>query len=553
MAIKQRHIILLLSAIIILFASCRRVVVRVEGIPSNTPQGQPIYITGNFNNWDPGEEKYQLELQSDSAYLVKLPPGFGAVDYKFTRGDWTTVEKDLCGYEIDNHTIILGESDTVTNTVESWNDLDPINCPRLTLVLSEIPENTSEDDKIVVAGNYNSWNPDESAELKIDSSGKHTLTIDRPPDITELEFKMTRGDLSSAESDEFGNIIPNRIVKFGVKDTIEVNIDGWIDRKGKKGSSRVILIIKNLPVSTPINDELYFVSSLNNWTAGDRNYIFQKDRNGNYFYPIPRKKRMLEYKITRGDWASVEVDKFGFDMPNRIVNLLEDDTVYINIHSWKDKTTINDKEVTIVLSELPETTPENDDIYITGNFNGWAQRNKKHKFLQNENGNHLVNLRRQRDVLEFKILRGSWSTIAVDKYGSEMPNRLIFYKDFDTLYIEVENWKDKPTLEMNEVTIVVNSLPDNTPQLEDIYLAPEFNGWNPGDRNMIFQKLADGRHYIIVKKQGHYFEYKITRGNWETVEVDEQGNEIPNRTLNYGFADTVFIDVVKWRDFDGNY
>ncbi len=553
MGIKQRHIILFLSAIILLFASCKRAVVRVDGIPPNTPRGQSIYITGNFNNWDPGEEKYQMQIQADSTYMVKLPPGFGSIEYKFTRGDWTTVEKDLCGYEMGNRSLILGEADTVSNTIESWNDLDPVNCPRITFVLAEIPENTPEDGQIAVAGNFNSWDPDESTVMKIDSSGKYSVTITRPPNISELEFKMTRGDLSSAESDEFGNIIPSRTVKFGVKDTIEVSIDGWIDRRGKKGSPRVILILKNLPASTPINDDFYFVSSLNNWTAGDRNYVFQRNKNGDYFFPIPRKRKNLEYKITRGDWNNVEVDKFGFDIPNRIINLAEVDTVFIDVKGWKDKTTINDHEVTIVLSSLPKTTPENDDIYITGNFNGWAQRNKKHKFQQNETGRYFVNLPRQRDILEFKILRGSWNTIEVGEDGSDFENRIVFYKDIDTLNVVVANWIDIPTLDNDDITIVLNTLPVNTPQLEDIYLAPDFNGWNPGSKSMIFRKLADGRPYITIPKHGNLMEYKITRGNWATVEVDKNGDESSNRILHHGFADTVFIDVLKWRDLNGNY
>ena len=555
MLTKRGHIILLLLAGILLFASCERVVVMVDSIPPNTPHNQPIYITGNFNNWDPGEEKYRMQRQKDSTYIIKLPPGFGSVQYKFTRGDWTTVEKDLCGYEMANHSLILGEVDTVVNAIESWNDLNPVNCPRITFVLSKIPENTPEEDKIAVAGNFNSWDPDESAVLKIDSSGKYSVTIKRPPNIDELEFKLTRGDLSSAESDEFGNIIPSRVVKFGVTDTLEVNIDGWIDRKDKKGgSSRVVLILGKLPGSTPKNDNFYFVSSLNNWTAGDRNYIFQKNKNGDYFFPIPRKRKILEFKITRGDWSNVEVDKFGFDMPNRICDLAEVDTVYINVQGWKDKTPMNDHEVTIVLTALPETTPEDDDIYITGNFNGWDQRKQKHKFRYNDEGDYFVNLPRQRDLLEFKILRGSWSTIEVDQYGSEVANHKVFYKDIDTLYYEVVNWKDMPIKEIEELTIVINSLPKNTPQLEDIYLAPEFNGWNPGSKSMIFQKLPNGKPYLTIEKQhGTNFKYKITRGNWAKVEVDEFGNETSDRVLNYGFADTIYIDVIKWRDLDGNY
>ena len=549
---KLTYTIFLLAAIVVLFTSCEQVVVRVVDIPPNSPTDQAVFITGNFNNWDPGDEKYRMQLQPDSSYIAVLPPGFGSLEYKFTRGDWTTVEKDLCGREIDNRSLILGESDTVINSIESWSDLDPVNCPRVTLVLSEIPRNTPKNDPISVAGNFNFWDPEESI-LQRDSAGKYFITIDRPPGISELEFKIFRGNLASAESDEYGNILPNRIIQFGKADTIEVNIDGWIDVREKKESSNVILIVKNFPLSTLQSDNLYFASSLSNWTAGDRNYMFLKDTRGNYFYSIPRKRKTLEYKITRGDWSSVEVDKFGFDISNRTLNLAEDDTIYIDIKGWKDKTKINDHEVTIILSSLPGTTPENPEIYVSGNFNDWAQRSKKYKFNRDEQGRYTVDIPRQRGVLEFKILRGSWTTIEVDKFGSEIPNRVENYQDVDVLYVDVANWCDLPTQKVTDVTLVLNSLPANTPKLEDIYLAPDFNGWDPGDRDMIFSKLSDYRFYITIPKNGHYFEFKITRGNWGNVEVDKHGNEIPDRVLHYGFADTVLIDVIKWRDFDGNY
>ena len=176
-------------------------------LPPNTPTDQPVYITGNFNNWDPGDSKYQMQLQPDSSYTVIFPPGFGSVEYKFTRGDWTTVEKDMCGYEIGNRSIILGEADTVTNTIESWNDLDPVNCPRVTLVLSDIPDNTPVNEPISVAGNFNSWDP-ENTILKKNNSGDYYITINRLPGISVLEYKIFRGELSAAEADEFGNICP---------------------------------------------------------------------------------------------------------------------------------------------------------------------------------------------------------------------------------------------------------------------------------------------------------------------------------------------------------
>lgn len=160
------HIIVLLALGLVFMASCKRVVIRVDSIPENTPNGQAIYVTGNFNNWDPGEEMYIMTLAADSNYYVTLPPGFGAVDYKFTRGDWTTVEKDICGGEISDRVLFISQSDTVANSIESWNDLDPVNCPRLTILLENVPDNTPLDYIIAIASNLNSWDPHESSYIQ---------------------------------------------------------------------------------------------------------------------------------------------------------------------------------------------------------------------------------------------------------------------------------------------------------------------------------------------------------------------------------------------------
>ena len=89
---------MILSALLLL-VSCHQAVIKVEGIPGNTPKGQPLYVTGNFNNWDPGDEAYQMTLNSVTVLILFIfLPGFGSVEYKITRGDWTTVETDVCGY-----------------------------------------------------------------------------------------------------------------------------------------------------------------------------------------------------------------------------------------------------------------------------------------------------------------------------------------------------------------------------------------------------------------------------------------------------------------------
>jgi len=533
--------------IVLLFASCHRAVIRVDEIPANTPKGQSLYVAGNFNNWDPGDQSYQMTLNQDSTYTFQLPPGFGSVEYKITRGDWTTVETDVCGYEIGNRVMVLGTEDTTTIRVESWNDLDPLNCPRLTVVLKNVPENTPENESLSLAGSFNSWNPDQSSVLQKDSSGKYSITIPRPPKGKDVEFKITRGDLSKAESDEFGNIRPNRLASFGKKDTLELSVEGWVDLPVSK-QNKVEFICKNIPRNTPEGDNIILVSNLNNWDPYDREFVMSKTGKNLYTVSMPKRNYTLEYKFTRGGWYTVETDPYGYDISNRVTSLNSSDTVYIEIEGWKDLPGSLDNEVTIILSELPPNTPEEDRLYLAGNFNGFDPNKARFRFEKIMGGKYVLNIPREHHNMEFKVTRGSWKTVEVNQSGLEMPNRNYLYKDYDTLHIKVANWKDKPSVHNEKTTIVIDELPENTPPSAVIYIAGTFNDWNPGNGSMTFRRLADGKFYITLPLKGDYVEFKITRGGWHNCEVDQNGWDISNRGLNLGFADTIHVSVARWLD-----
>lgn len=546
------HIIIIFALGLVLMVSCNRVVVRLESIPENTPEGQTLFVTGNFNNWDPGDENYQLTLEADSNYYVTLPSGFGVVEYKFTRGDWTSVEKDICGEERGNRILAIANIDTLTTEIESWSDLDPLNCPKLTIKLENIPENTPEEDVIAIASNLNSWDPDYASIFVKDQSGNLYVNIFRPEGTDNLEYKITRGNLSTSESDEFGNEIPNRVGDFGKGDTLTLDVKGWSDLPLPK-SQRVVLIINNLPKNTPPNANIFLACNLNSWAPGDNNYVFKKNKNGQYYFTLSRKKLLLEYKITRGNWSTVEVGRNGYDIENRSINLQNQDTVFIDIKRWNDIGGPNDDKITVILNKIPDSTPSKDKIYISGNFNGWSPGKLRHAFKKNKNDNYSVNLPRKDDDIEFRITRGSMASIQVDRYGSEVFTNNYSYNDIDTLFIEVENWSDLPKKQVDHVTLVIDQMPENTPSDAVIFLAPDFNNWNPNDLNLTFDNLRDGRPVITVPATGKTMKYKITRGGWSTVEVNSTGDEIPDRILHYGFADTVYINIKKWRDLDGNY
>jgi predicted alpha/beta superfamily hydrolase len=97
----------------------------LSDIPENTPEGDSIYITGTFNDWwNPGDPENALYLNADSLWEIVLgiaPEGL-EIQYKFTRGDWGTVEKGANGEEITNRYFTYGNGDTTYISILSWAD-----------------------------------------------------------------------------------------------------------------------------------------------------------------------------------------------------------------------------------------------------------------------------------------------------------------------------------------------------------------------------------------------------------------------------------------------
>ena len=99
------------------------------------------------------------------------------------------------------------------------------------------------------------------------------------------------------------------------------------------------------------------------------------------------------------------------------------------------------------------------------------------------------------------------------------------------------------------VTFVVE-VPDYTPEGDSIYIAGDFNGWNPGDENYKLKRRADGKWEITLSFQkGRKIEFKFTRGSWETVEKGRNGEEIPNRVLIIEKSREYEFEVYHWRDY----
>ncbi|MCX6223657.1 MAG: alpha/beta hydrolase-fold protein, partial [Bacteroidia bacterium] len=103
------------------------------------------------------------------------------------------------------------------------------------------------------------------------------------------------------------------------------------------------------------------------------------------------------------------------------------------------------------------------------------------------------------------------------------------------------------------VTFVLDSIPTYTPAAGPIYIAGDFNGWNPGNAAQALQMNQSGQWWIALPSRaaGTKILYKFTRGSWATVEKGAGGEEISNRSYTYSVPDTVRITIFNWADHSG--
>jgi predicted alpha/beta superfamily hydrolase len=110
-----------------------------------------------------------------------------------------------------------------------------------------------------------------------------------------------------------------------------------------------------------------------------------------------------------------------------------------------------------------------------------------------------------------------------------------------------------PGLIHSQVTFVIDSIPAYTPQEDYLYIAGNFNGWDPGDINHRMAKNEEEKWTITLAAAapGTIIQFKFTRGSWETVEKGANGEELNNRSFTYGNGDTVSCIIYNWAQGGG--
>lgn len=84
----------------------------------------PIYISGDFNNWNASEESLRLQKVSRHKYQLQLTIAPGAPEtltYKYTRGSWESVEIDEYGNETKGR-VIFTKQQLIQDFVPRWKE-----------------------------------------------------------------------------------------------------------------------------------------------------------------------------------------------------------------------------------------------------------------------------------------------------------------------------------------------------------------------------------------------------------------------------------------------
>jgi len=81
-----------------------------------------------------------------------------------------------------------------------------------------------------------------------------------------------------------------------------------------------------------------------------------------------------------------------------------------------------------------------------------------------------------------------------------------------------------------------------------VFLAGNFNNWNPADSTWQMKPDGNGGYLLLKEMPKGIYNYKITRGSWDAVECNADGKGIDNRTLSLVNDTTVTLDVAAWQD-----
>ena len=95
--------------------------------------------------------------------------------------------------------------------------------------------------------------------------------------------------------------------------------------------------------------------------------------------------------------------------------------------------------------------------------------------------------------------------------------------------------------------VIIKELPV-THTTDTLFVAGNFNGWNPYDKRYQVKPVNPGERTIDLNVPAGNYEYKFTRGSWSKVETAKDGKDAGNRTLTITKDTVIEISINGWKD-----
>ena len=87
----------------------------------DTSKNRTIFLAGSFNGWSSHDSLYIMNRESESTYSLLVPLFEGRpYTYKYTRGNWNTVETRANDSDVANRRLLSRDGMMVYDTVAKW-------------------------------------------------------------------------------------------------------------------------------------------------------------------------------------------------------------------------------------------------------------------------------------------------------------------------------------------------------------------------------------------------------------------------------------------------
>jgi len=81
-----------------------------------------------------------------------------------------------------------------------------------------------------------------------------------------------------------------------------------------------------------------------------------------------------------------------------------------------------------------------------------------------------------------------------------------------------------------------------------LFLAGNFNNWNPADSAWQLHPVGEGVYQLKKEMQKGVYQFKVTKGSWQSVECRADGKPIENRSLIITKDTAITLDIAGWQD-----